>query len=321
MSAVPSPDRPETTAHSAPTILIVLVRYRTSLSASPTVRTLGAALSASARLQQCTAVLVWDNSPEPESTDALPFACEYRHSGENVGVSGAYNAAMELAEGRRIPWLLLLDQDSDLPLTLPEAMLGYAVRLEAEERIAMVAPTVLMDGVPVSPKIMSRFGVATDPAPGAVGPTASELIVMNSGMLLRVAALRDIGGYSMDFWLDFSDRYMCHMLWRRGFHAFLAGDVQMEHNVSLVAGTQSLARYAILMGAQDAYFAQFKSWPRNVVFCVRLLRGAWQTRRSDPERSRLMWQHLRRRFTQTKRRRLAEWRVAAAAQRRGTVTS
>ena len=37
---------------------------------------------------------------------------------------------------------------------------------------------------------------------------------MNSGMLLRVAALRRIGGYSMDFWLDFSDRYVCERLLR-----------------------------------------------------------------------------------------------------------
>jgi hypothetical protein len=145
-----------------------------------------------------------------------------------------------------------------------------------------------------------------------------ELIIMNSGMLLRVAALRRIGGYSMDFWLDFSDRYVCHMLAEHGYGAWVAGDLRLDHDVSIMAGegATSMARYEIMMGAQDAYFSQYKSLLRNAVFCQRLLRNAWRERKVRPERARVMWSHLLRRFTVPKRRRLEEWRRSVVAQRK-----
>jgi GT2 family glycosyltransferase len=299
-------------------ILIVVVRYQTPLEDSETMRTLAACLAEDAELGEKFSTLVWDNTPTGQQVPALPFAIEYRHSGENVGVSGAYNYAMELAEQGGFGWLLLLDQDSTLPAGFLSGMYGHAKRLEAEERIAAVAPTVLMHGVPVSPKIMSRWGGAKDPAPGFAGRVDEELIIMNSGMLLRVAALRRIGGYSMDFWLDFSDRYVCHMLARHKYGAWLAGELQMPHQVSVMGGegATSMERFEVMMGAQDAYFAEYKSPLRNVVFCNRLLRNALRERKSRPERARVLFSHLLRRFTVPKRRRLEEWRRGVREKRR-----
>jgi GT2 family glycosyltransferase len=300
-------------------ILIVVVRYQTPLEESETIRTLGACLAANAELRQSISTLIWDNSPVGQSIASLSMPVEYRHSSENVGVAGAYNYAMELAEQRGYTWLLLLDQDTQLPQGFLAAMYGHAGRLEKEEKIAAVAPTMLMHGMPVSPKIMSRWGGAGDPVPGFEGPVWEELIIMNSGMLLRVAALRRIGGYSMDFWLDFSDRYVCHMLAEHHYGAWLAGELRLEHSVSIMAGAAatSTARYEILMGAQDAYFSQYKSLLRNAVFCHRMLRNALRERKIRPERSRILFSHLLRRFTVPKRRRLEEWRRVAAAQRKG----
>ena len=122
----------------------------------------------------------------------------------------------------------------------------------------------------------------------------------------------------MDFWLDFSDRYVCHMLAAHGYGAWVAGELRLEHEVSIMAGEDatSMARYETLMGAQDAYFSQYKSLFRNAVFCQRLLRNAWRERKRHPERARIMWSHLLRRLTVPKRRRLEEWRRSVIAQRR-----
>ncbi|MFL6427428.1 MAG: hypothetical protein ACJ71S_04235 [Acidobacteriaceae bacterium] len=298
-------------------ILVVIVRYRTLLQDSETIQTLGACLADDPELARNFPILVWDNSPVGQSVAELPLEIEYRHSGENAGVSGAYNYAMELAEQRGIRWLLLLDQDTRLPNGFLAAMRTHASRLESEESIAAVAPTVLMRGLPVSPKIMSRWGGAQDPSPGFQGQVFEELIIMNSGMLLRVSALRRIGGYSMDFWLDFSDRYVCHRLAKLKYGAWLAGELRLEHDVSIMAGegATSMARYENLMGAQDAYFSQYKSILRNAVFCQRLLRNALRERKVHPERSRLLFSHLLRRVTVPKRRRLEEWRRSVSTQR------
>jgi GT2 family glycosyltransferase len=313
----------------AAAILIVIVRYRTPLEESETIRSLAASLAEGPAAEADAAcrpagggrgrfaILIWDNSPEPQAVPPLPFAVEYHPSRENVGVSGAYNFALERAEAMNIPWLLLLDQDTVLPPGFLDAMDRYATTLEADPSVAAVAPTVLVNAAPASPKIMSRWRGAADPPAGATGPCRDEVIVMNSGMLLRAEALRRIGGYSMDFWLDFSDRYVCHMLHRHGYGAWLAGDLRLEHDVSLMTGRIPAARYEILMGAQDAYFTQFRSPLRNAVFCQRMLRNAWRERRTDPERSRVLLRLLRRRLTVPRGRRLEEWRREAAAQRLG----
>lgn len=305
-------------AGAGPKILIVVVRYQTPLEDSETIRTLRPALAGDTQASRTFSTLIWDNSSVAQSPAELPIEVEYRHSTENVGVSGAYNYAMELAEQRGFSWLLLLDQDTLLPQGFLAVMHGHAERLEREEQIAAVAPTVLMEGHPVSPKIMSRWGGAKDPAPGFQGSVSKELIIMNSGMLLRVSALRRIGGYSMDFWLDFSDRYVCHMLAEHGYGVWLAGELRLDHNVSIMAGEGAtpLARYQIMMGAQDAYFSQYKSLLRNLVFCHRLLRNALRERRIRPERSRILLKHLLRRLTMRKRRRLEEWRRNVSMQRR-----
>jgi glycosyltransferase involved in cell wall biosynthesis len=305
-------------------ILIVLVRYQTPLQQSKTMQTLGTCLAADVELGQRFSLLVWDNTPAGmpmgQSVSGFPMPIEYRHSNENAGVAGAYNYAMELAEQRGFSWLLLLDQDTTLSPGFLAAMHGHASRLEKEEKIAAIAPTMLMGSRPVSPKIMARWGGATDPSPGFEGPVFKELIIMNSGMLLRVAALRRIGGYSLDFWLDFSDRYVCHMLAKQKYGAWLAGEQRLQHEVSLMSGEggTSPERYENLMGAQDAYFSQYKSFLRNVVFCQRLLRTALRERKLHPERSRLLFTHLVRRFTVPKRRRLEDWRRTVSARRKAS---
>jgi hypothetical protein len=83
----------------------------------------------------------------------------------------------------------------------------------------------------------------------------------------------------------------------------------------LIAGGISLERYANLLAAEDAFFSLYRSLPRNLVYCQRLLRNAWRERKTDPERARLLVRHLARRLTISKNRRIREWRVQATAAR------
>src|ERR1700744_2784800 len=155
-------------------ILIVMVRYQTLLQDSKTIRTLGDCFAEDPSLTENFSILVWDNTPITQPVPELPFPIEFRHSGENVGVAGAYNYALELAEKRGFAWLLLLDQDTPLPSDFLAGMHGHATRLATDETIAAVAPMVLMGETPVSPKIMSRWGVAQKPTPGFPGPMVKK---------------------------------------------------------------------------------------------------------------------------------------------------
>lgn len=302
-----------------PGVLIVLVRYCVPLEQSAVMQCLTQYFADNPSLRDHCCILVWDNSPqalaEPSlmTGSGLPF--EYRHSGSNVGVSGAYNHAMDLAKQRSDTWLLLLDQDTTLPQGFLEAMLDYAARLEKEEQVAAVAPAVLMGSEVVSPKVTTRFGGSIDFPDGFREAASREVVLVNTGLLLRVAALERIGGFSLHFWLDFSDRYLCHMLAKHGFSVWIASELRLAHHISLMAGEGHMpeARYANLVAAEDAYFSLYKSFPRNVVYCQRLLRNAWRERKAHPERARLLLRHLTRRLTTSQARRIREWKQEIAA--------
>jgi hypothetical protein len=141
------------------------------------------------------------------------------------------------------------------------------------------------------------------------------VVLVNTGLLLRLESLAQVGGFDPDFWLDFSDRYLCHMLARHRLSVWVAADLQLQHHVSLIAGGISFSRYANLVAAEDAFFTLSRSLPRNLVYCQRLLRNAWRERKTNPEQARLLLGHLLRRFTISKQRRLQAWRADATIRR------
>ena len=298
-----------------PSTLIVVVRYQVPLPQAPVMRGLAESVAREPALRDAFTTLVWDNSPEP--APELPRTCfpfDYRHTGENLGVSGAYNRAMEMAEQCGCAWLLLLDQDSTMPEGFLAAMLRHATRLAGDEQVAAVAPQVCMGEAVVSPKLTQRFGGAVDFPADFAGPEAREVVLVNTGLLLRVAALRRIGGFSPEFWLDFSDRYLCHMLAKHGYAVWIASKLRLAHHVSLMAGEGGMSedRYANLVAAEDAYFSLYKSLPRNLVYRYRLLRSAWSERNAHPERTRLLLRHFLRRLYLPRATRLRAWREQLA---------
>jgi GT2 family glycosyltransferase len=297
-------------------ILIVVVQYQTPLENAPVIQGLNCCFSQNPALGDDIATLVWDNSPAPHPVPQnLSFSLEYRHTGENLGVSGAYNGAAKFAAEHGAEWLLLLDQDTVPPPEFLTLMLDYARRLAPERRIAAVAPTVMMGPSHISPKVTVRGGRSVAAPAGFVGEECREVVLVNTGLLLRLESLAQVGGFDPHFWLDFSDRYLCHMLARHRLSVWVAADLQLQHHVSLIAGGISFSRYANLVAAEDAFFTLYRSLPRNLVYCQRLLRNAWREHRTNPDQARLLLRHLLRRFTISKQRRLQAWRADATIRR------
>src|ERR1035437_206155 len=126
-------------------ILAVIVRYKMPLAESQTVQGLAGMFVSDPNLLNAISVLVWDNSPAPVQDPQLSFPFTYLHSAENVGVSGAYNRAIGIAETLGCQWLLLLDQDTTLPENFLTRMLELSDQLQDRTEIAAIAP-FLMDG-------------------------------------------------------------------------------------------------------------------------------------------------------------------------------
>ena len=233
-------------------------------------------------LLQSMRLLVWDNSPEQltEPHGAFPF--DYKFSADNLGVSGGYNAAMAWAESIGAPWLMLLDQDTRVAPGYLEAMLAYSLKLQQDARIAAIVPFVRSENMLISPQRFGRFVRNHQVPTGMSGVLEEDTGAINSGTVMRVSALRAIGGYSNLFWLDLSDVYVFTMLYRSGLKIYLAGDLDLHHSLATLDYNNNMSpeRYRNFLAAENTYVELFKPSLSRFVFTLWLLaRTARQYRR------------------------------------------
>jgi GT2 family glycosyltransferase len=305
-------------------MLIVVVRYQISLEHSQTFASLSKAFTSHPALLACTGVLIWDNSPSALQEVQYPFPFDYRHTGRNLGVSGAYNCALALAEEKDCPWLLLLDQDTTLPEHFLSRMLEYARIHQANSRIAAVAPFLICDSQPISPAII-RVDHA-QPLPLSVsGEYERPAYAANSGSLVRVSALRAVGGYDEDFWLDYSDITLFHRLYLHGMLLYVAGDLRLQHSLSTNNYDEGMSpeRYRNAIAAEGAYWDLYRSRRDNFALTARLFLRAikqWMVY-SNKEFSRITWRQLCRRIFATKPQRLEHWRKQSVCRNIPAATS
>lgn len=293
-------------------ILIVIVRYKTLPADSETVVSLEAIFSADSALLNSAAVLMWDNSPEPLKEPQVSFPLQYLHSSINRGVAGAYNEACKLAATLGCRWLLLLDQDTTLPAEFMAKMVSYSRRFRDATNLAAVLPTIWVDHEYMFPRVV-RFGRTRAYSQDFEGITEEETTTANSGVLIRVAALQEIGGYNEEFDLEFSDVYVFHQLHKRGKQFWVAADIKLVHQLAIsdYGGAFTPARYERFLMAEEAFITLYKSRAENVSQTVRLLgRSAKQfLRYSDKSFARLSWTQFVRRILIRRSVRLQVWRA------------
>ncbi|MGI8770599.1 MAG: glycosyltransferase [Acidobacteriaceae bacterium] len=274
-----------------PHILIVVVLYRTDFAGSETLAGLVTAFRANPALLDRMELLVWDNSPEALTDPELPFAFTYQHAERNDGVAGAYNAAARLAEQSGHTWMLLLDQDTGVTEEFLRSMDSYGRELAANQNIAAVVPFLYAGSFQLSPR---RLAVLNHP-PIASGKSYIErrrMFAANSGTLMRVSALRQVGGYSLDFWLDHSDIYVFHQFHRHGLGIFVAADLRLQHQVAMLDYDRRMTpeRYGNFLAAEAAFDAIHNGYMQRTVQTLRLpIRALRQRRYPNKVYSRMTW--------------------------------
>jgi hypothetical protein len=131
---------------------------------------------------------------------------------------------------------------------------------------------------------------------------------------VRVASLREIGGYSPDFWLDFSDRYVFHQFFVHGKKVWRAIDVELEHELSVMDYDRLMTpwRCRNFVSAETAFNDVYNSRLQNSILTLQLFARAIKHRfkHDNPEFWRIAWDQFiyRLRVPRTVRiaRRLAE---------------
>jgi len=172
---------------------------------------------------------IYDNSPDAQSIDSLDtFNIIYTHDASNSGVSKAYNMACYKANKIGKDWIMILDQDTTMPvgsLKIYSDALGNLM-----SGINAIAPKLYSNNILISPcRYLFHHGFKLKEV-----SSGNFLIFghsfLNSGLLLNVQAINDVGFYD-EALFDYSDHeFFLRFSVKNRFVYVL--DVHLAHNFS-----------------------------------------------------------------------------------------
>ena len=297
---------------SAEKVLMVVVLYRAATGGGHpewrTLRCLEAAMTSDPKLLDDYHLLLWDNSPERGEIELqIPF--EYHQAEGNDGVSGAYNGALAIGKRSGYEWMLLLDDDTEVTPGYLAGMIECRSECNDNAEIAAIAPLLLDKEFQLSPQqVFTHRTVPVAQSPARI--LEENCFAANSGVMMRVAALAAIGGYSLDFWLDYSDIYVFHRLKAAGKRLYFAADLRLQHSMTMLDydGRMTVDRYGNFLCAEQAFFDLYKSASQNAVQVLRLFARIFRQRvYHNKAFSRLTAVFLLRRLSTSKKTRLKQW--------------
>ncbi len=279
-------------SHSPCSILAVVVLYNCELAQSQSVSSLLTILNENSGLAKHFSLVLYDNSPQPQShTIAAAFPVHYVHDPANGGLAPAYNFALGRAESEEREWLLLLDQDTSPTRDFILELVQAAKTLQARTDVAAIVPKLLVNGIVHSPAIpfiaqMRRQFLAPKQPIGdeVVGVLDQFMCAYNSGSALRVSAVRAVGGFPREFWLDFLDHAVFHALSLNGYRVYVM-QATLTHDASYAdIDSMPLWRLHNVLLAQTLYVKRSGNFLDRLLYRIWLLRHSRNLRQSckDP---------------------------------------
>ncbi|MFP5040690.1 glycosyltransferase [Parasediminibacterium sp. JCM 36343] len=230
-------------------LLVCIVLYNKKLSASETFVSLAQHLPPNVLLT----VLVYDNSLEADSAiEIIKSAYSniqllYTHNAANPGLAVAYNHAAAIAAQLQKDTLVLFDQDSTVP---PEYFNVALLALANNPAINLFSPAIVSKGIIISPSqfLFGRAWAKKEAKPGITASKNSSII--NSGIIIRLAAFNKLGGYDEALSLDYSDHYFFYK-YKTAFASFFVLPISINHELSTFFDTD----YTKVFGRFATYFA------------------------------------------------------------------
>jgi GT2 family glycosyltransferase len=290
-------------------ILAVIVLYKTTLDASATMNTLRSALAQAPRELRFK-TLVYDNSPATQTFPSPPTEVTYIADSENSGLSKAYNLAAAIAEKEGYAWILTLDQDTELSPDFLRRLTAIVETVQENQRVASILPRVMQGERLLSPNWFALDFFARPFPPAFNGVPEQSGYGFNSAATVRVSAIQAIGGYSPLFPLDYSDAYLYRRLHLANFKAYIAGDLLVEHHLSIL-NTEGMSeeRYRNVMATGSAFCDLMRGRLVGAEFTFRLMKSylGLLVRKNDSAKTRILAEILKKRLFRRRSDRIKQW--------------
>jgi GT2 family glycosyltransferase len=203
-------------------ITIVIVFYKCTLDKSAAFRSLDKQIS-----NNLYKLVLFNNDV---STVISHNVFEVVNSKENVMLAGAYNYALELSRNNNSEWILLVDQDSEIPS-------DYLIQLENDMKnidsdVVAIVPRLISSNRILSPKLLNPFLWTLKDIPNNNIYSNCRIVGFNSMCLINVKFLVDIGGFSYDYPLDMLDHWYFEKIYKSGKKIYV-NNCQILHSLSV----------------------------------------------------------------------------------------
>lgn len=177
--------------------------------------------------RQCGKLVVVDNgsaNADWVAEVAARCGCALVRNESNMGIAWALNAGARIAIEEGFDWLGTFDQDSLCPPGAIERLLAMEAAHPRGREIGLVA-TAHRDRV-LRRDYHHRLDILEEAARWRL-----VRVTITSGSLVRVAALRRVGAFDDELFIDMVDHDLCLRLRRHGWLVVEAKDVVMEHSI------------------------------------------------------------------------------------------
>lgn len=237
-------------------LTVIVVLYKLKAEQSKTVK----ALLNSSLYEQAkngnAQIILYDNSPEKQDLHFVENAnISYVHDNRNLGIAVAYNYGWQQARENNSDWLLLLDHDTALTEEYVQRISEHKV---TEFNLGAVMPRITCNGTMISPVFSDSLSPLKVKSP-KIGVQLVPVMAINSGSLISVEFLNQVGGFNEQFPLDYLDHWLFYKIYQQGWKSEVI-DVTLEHDLSVMNYNQiSLHRYMSILDSEILFYKKFKT--------------------------------------------------------------
>lgn len=243
---------------------IVIVLYQCSLDESITFRTLNKQLGKTTIDYE----LVLYNNDVNQKIEAA--GCLIVNSEENKKLEGAYNFALERALETGKSWILLLDQDTEIPDNYFNELEKLFSDNYSPDLVAVV-PKLISEGEIISPVQVTHL-MRFEHGINSNGFTNKRINALNSLSLLNVEFIKSIGGFSKDFPFDLHDHWCYNKIYKNKKKVYIL-DIATEHSSSFnnFEKNVSVTRYKEFLSTEDRFIRSEIGLPVYFFYKIKLL--------------------------------------------------
>ncbi|MDT2670822.1 glycosyltransferase [Enterococcus dongliensis] len=235
---------------------MVVVLYNMTYLESSTIKSLNELL-ASEIFSEIKNILIFDNSEQATEPRGLDERFSYYHSFQNVGLAQAYNYALSQCSAET-KWLVTLDQDTVLTHHYLKELIRTAAK--AASSVVALAPVVTDNTQQISPVRSDTLRPLHSTLPQENQTYSQNIMVINSATALRISFLQKIGGYNLDFPLDYLDHWLSWKIFieHKQIHILKTA---LQHQLSVLnyADQMSIFRYQSILQAEKCYYYLYET--------------------------------------------------------------